>query len=437
MTKRIYISQESTYKEAVAKNYLQDKRLTTKELDFGIAIPNGKQKGGIYDSNSLKLVATMDRENQKQNIYLDKNYKITNKSDESVIFGGQSYTAFGHLLLEGLSRLWYIIANPRDKRKIIYIKCGDWGEKIGTQTKLYEFFQLLGVDKNRIVIIEKPTKFKHITIPEVSIYCWRSLLYGNYIYTKEYPLIYNYFAQKANELYIEGQKFDKIYLSHSKWEHRAEQHFLNENIYEEFFKNRGYEIIYPEEYSVTQIAYLMNNAKEVATTMGSSSHLALFCKENTRFIILTRDCNTQPPLMPQCLINQAMKLDWFIINANNNYLPSFDQNTGWGVVNFVFTNDFKEFCKDYFGDDFSDEFLQQVDDLAYFKAWTQFYSNPKYYKMFLANLTPFDFVNKMSEVFFGVTLDKNDFAENISNTHKKRKEKWYKRLLRHLKTMKF
>lgn len=430
MTKRVYISQASTYKKAVAENYLSDRVLEIQELDFGIAMPYGEQKGGIYDSQSLKLVATMDREGQRQEFYIDKNTNIS-QSDESVIFGGQSYTAFGHLLLEGLSRLWYIIANPQDKRKIIYIKCGDWGEKIGTKAKLYEFFQLLGVDQNRIIIIEKPTQFKHITIPEISYFCFRG-------YTKEYPLIYRHFAMGANRLCDREQSFDKIYLSHSKWGHRPEQHFLNEQIYEDFFKNRGYKIIYPEEFSVMQIAYLMNNAKEVATTMGSSAHLALFCKKNTRFIILTRECNTQPALIPQCIINEAMNLDWFIINANDNYLPSFDQYTGWGVVNFAFTEDFKEFCKDYFEGDFSEEFSQKVNELGYFKAWTQFYSNPHHFKTILTNLTPFDFVNKMSEVFFGVTLDKNAFVENVSNIpEKKRKEKWYKRFWRHLRTLKF
>lgn len=228
MTKRVYISQASTYKKAVAENYLSDRVLEIQELDFGIAMPYGEQKGGIYDSQSLKLVATMDREGQRQEFYIDKNTNIS-QSDESVIFGGQSYTAFGHLLLEGLSRLWFIIANPQDKRKIIYIKCGDWGEKIGTKAKLYEFFQLLGVDQNRIIIIEKPTQFKHITIPEISYFCFRG-------YTKEYPLIYRHFAMGANRLCDREQSFDKIYLSHSKWGHRPEQHFLNEQIYEDFLK---------------------------------------------------------------------------------------------------------------------------------------------------------------------------------------------------------
>ena len=426
MTKRLYISQKNTYQQAVATNYFSDRELVVQEVGFGIVIPHKKANGGIYDSQNLKLVSTLLARTDKQEVDMDRTLKIEH-SGESVIFGGRYCPDFGHLLLEELSRLWYIAENPQDTRKIIFTDNGSFNKKTIVKERFFEFLRLLNIELDRIIIIDNPTKFAHITIPEASYFLWRN-------YTKEYPQIYRHFAAGANQMCVKQQTFDKIYLSHAKWGHRAEQCFLNEQIYEEFFRNRGYEIIYPEECSVTKIAYLMNNAKEVATTMGSTAHLALFCKENTRFVILTRECNTTPALIPQCLINQAMKLDWFIINANHNYLPSFDQGTGWGVVNFAFTDDFKEFCKDYFKEDLEKEFLQKSDDLAYFRAWTEFYSKPEYFKRILSNLTAFDFINKMSEVFFKVTLDKNAFVENALN---KRKEKWYKRILRHLRTMKF
>ncbi len=430
MTKRLYISQKNTYQRAVVTNYFSDRELVVQEVDFGIVIPNKKANGGIYDSQNLKLVSTLLARTDKQEVDMDRTLKLEH-SGESVIFGGRYCPDFGHLLLEELSRLWYIAKNPQDTRKIIFTDNGSFNKKTIVKERFFEFLRLLNIELDRIIIIDNPTKFAHITIPEASYFLWQN-------YTKEYPQIYRHFAAGANQMCVKQQTFDKIYLSHAKWGHRAEQCFLNEQIYEEFFRNRGYEIIYPEECSVTKIAYLMNNAKEVATTMGSTAHLALFCKKNTRFIILTRECNTTPALIPQCLINQAMKLDWFIINANHNYLPSFDQGTGWGVVNFAFTDDFKEFCKDYFKEDFEKEFLQKSDDLAYFRAWTAFYSKPEYFKCILSNLTAFDFINKMSEVFFKVTLDKNAFVENALNTPtKKRKEKWYKRFLGHLRTMKF
>lgn len=444
MTKRVYISQVSTYKEAVAKNYFYNRTLEVQEIDLGIAMPyndgyNQNIYGGVYKNGSLEVVAGMDSEKPYENFYPNKIENLT-YIDESVILCGNHHVHFGHILLIAISRLWYIIQNPQDKRKVIFIGCeiyGKWGESATLTKECYcEFLKLFGIDENRIIFIEKPTQFKHITCPEESLNHNRWEVEG-LGYTKEYPLIYCTFAKNANKLCAKEQTFNKIYLSHSKWGHRPEQHFLNEQIYEEFFKNRGYAIIYPEEFSITKMAYLMSNAKEVATTMGTTAHFALLCKPNTTFIVLTRECNSFPPLEIQCLIHQAMNLNWFIVNANHNYLPSFFQNSGWGVANFAFTNDFKEFCEDYFKGNFSNEFSQKVDDLAYFKAFTKFYSNSKYYKMFLANLTPFDFVNKMSEVFYGITLDKNDFVENISDTNKKRKEKWYKRLWRHLKTMKF
>ena len=431
MTKRLYISQDSTYKEAVSRDYFSDRKLKVQEFDDIVAVPDSTMKGGIYSIKTHKMLATMDRESQNQAFCIDESL-VANaiNVDESVIFGGHSYTHFGHLMLEGLSRLWYIAQNPTDTRKIIYIACGEWGEKTATKEKLYEFFTLLNVDKSRVLIIEKPVKFTHISIPEVSYRVWES-------YTKEYPQLYRHLAQGANALCKGELSFDKIYLSHSKWGHRAEQCFLNEQIYENFFKNCGYEIIYPEEHSVTKIAYLMNNAKEVATTMGSTAHLALFCKEKTRFIVLTRECNSSPALTSQCLINQAMNLDWFIINANLNLLPSFDQNTGWGVVNFAFTDDFRAFVGEHFVGDFKSELSQTTDTLAFLKAWVQFYSKPEYFKRILANYTAFDFVNKLSQVLFGTTLDKTLFVESVPTQLTKRKEKWHKRFLRHLKKMKF
>ena len=38
---------------------------------------------------------------------------------ESVIFGGVLMWHFGHFLLECMSRLWYVVENPQDTRKIV------------------------------------------------------------------------------------------------------------------------------------------------------------------------------------------------------------------------------------------------------------------------------------------------------------------------------
>lgn len=157
------------------------------------------------------------------------------------------------------------------------------------------------------------------------------------------------------------------------------------------------------------MAFLMDNAKEVVADMGSVAHYALFCRAQTRFIVLVREIDWV--VIAQCLIHQAFELDFYLINAAQNYLPSFCNDAGIGVVNFIFTDDFRDFARDYFGRDLSANFTHENDILAYLKAWTKFYSNEEHFKT-IKNLNAFDFVNKLSEVLFHKTLDKNFFVKN-------------------------
>lgn len=374
------------------------------------------EKGGIF-THDFKGVAGFDASGEVPPNATP--IEIYDFIDESVIFAGFSFLAFGHLLLEGLSRLWYIVQNPTDTRKVAFMGLGEWGEKTLTKKCYYTFLKMLKVPKERVIFIEKPTKFRQICVPDVSMASWKAY------FTREYPALYKAFAKGANEL-CEGQpKYDKIYLSHGKWTHRKEQIFLNEQIYEDFFVNLGFELIFPEDLSIEKMAYLVHNASQIATTMGTSAHYALFAKENSRFIILTREASTLPPSFPltaQCLINQAMRTNFFIINANVNFLPSFSQSTGWGVVNFDFTQDFKDFVADNFEGDFSEiyakthkKFLMHDNTKAYLQAFAKFYAQPEHFKRALKGLSAFDFVNKLNEVFFAKTLDKSLFEDDLKS----------------------
>lgn len=417
------------------QNFRLDGKLEVGEFDDAIATNNLPNiQGGIYDGKTFKLVATMDRAPQEQNYTLNSDFE-TKFIDESVIFGGMTWPHFGHFILEGLSRLWYIVKNPMDTRKIIYI-CGEAEIFKFKKQIIYDFFKMLGVDENRLIIIEKPMKFAHISVPNVLFKTDEMYFY------KEYPLVYRAFANGANSIHNGKKYFDKIYISHTKWTHRSEMCFLNEDIYEKFFIQKGFKILYPEEFSVSEMAYYVSNATHIATTMGTTSHYALFARRGTRFIVLTREANARhyskdfTTLTSQCILHQAMELDWFIIDANLNFLPSFDQGNGFGVVNYYFTQDFMDFANDHL-DGFNPQFDYQKDPLEYVRAWVRMCANPSNYDIIIATLTPFDFLNKASEVLLGESLNKESFIKDIPFSPKKHKEKWHKRFWRHLKKMKF
>lgn len=383
------------------RDFWRDSQPKIAEFDNAIATSDRQGvKGGIYDDRH-KLVATMDRQAQNQNFALNADFEA-DFVDESVIFGGMSIPHFGHLMLEGFSRLWYLLENPQDERKIIYMSDRTWSES--AKHTVYSFFELLNVDKSRVLIVEKPTKFAHISVPEISFGAWS-------FYTKGYQKLCERFMQNANTLLCGKKSYEKIYLSHTKWNKNQPFHrFLNEDIYEKFFAQKGFKVLYPEEFSVSEMVYYVSNATQIATTMGSLSHYGLFARRGTRFMVITSEANARSlsngfaALTPQCVIHQMKELDWFIIDANLNFLPSFDLYSGWGAVNFYFTQDFIDFANDYLGG-FDPKFDYQKDPLDYIKAWVRVCADPKHYEKILSNLTPFDFLNKASEVLLGETLD--------------------------------
>lgn len=94
---------------------------------------------------------------------------------------------------------------------------------------------------------------------------------------------------------------------------------FNEQYFEAFFASKGYEIIYPETLSLVEQIQLVSNAEEVASSLGTLSHWALFCRPGTKFTMLTRVDETGG-LFVQSLINEMRKIDWYIVDVSINFL---------------------------------------------------------------------------------------------------------------------
>lgn len=341
--KRIYISKDNEWEKYISKEYRSDRKLVVDQIYNGIILPPryygrpaGSYEGGVCDEN-FKYVAGVERECRSSKAFpryygMGKSYEVDKADifyrDEHVIFGGGLIGHFGHFMLESLpGRLWYIIEHPEDKRKIAFVTIKqqyNW---------FYEFFNLLGIEKNRIIMIDRPTQFASVTVPEECIHSW-------YNYTDEYKKVYREVAKRANECCRDKKlAYSKIYLGHRKWGQGSD--CIGESNFENFFENMGYKVIEPQDYTVAEQIYMVNNADEIVTTMGSLAHFALFAKPNAKFIMLTREYKSC--IVAQCLVNQASETDWYIVNVNNNFLPA---NRTYGPVNMALTEDFKEFCRD-------------------------------------------------------------------------------------------
>lgn len=314
--------------------------------------------GGVFDAD-FGFVAGMFRGNPPNNgVYGVHGIYAVNeieKIDEEVIFGGALVGLFGHLILDSLSRMWYILKNRDDKRKIVFLlirKEHSW---------FYPFFDLLDIPRERIIILRKPTLYKKVIIPDESVHSW-------YNYTKEYLVPYDYIRSK-----IKNSDIKKIYLTRSKFDETLRKtsvrYLCNERYFEKYFENKGYKIIEPEEYSVEDQISMISSAENIVSTLGTLSHFALFCKPGVKFTMLTRVDNAT--LYPQCLINEAKQIDWYIVDVSMNFLPI--QNRTNGVCLLGETKYWRQFVKEKYGEIINTNSWKEASN-DYVEKWCRFYS---------------------------------------------------------------
>ncbi|MBR1729793.1 MAG: glycosyltransferase family 61 protein [Selenomonadaceae bacterium] len=361
------MSNYDQWSDLVNKKFLSERKLNVQIIENGIILPakdlgRAVYGGGVFSKEGEFIAGFFRKKPPKNTVFgVQGAYEIEElyESDEEVIFGGALISLFGHFILESLGRMWYILKNPGDKRKIIFLLVKE------EQEWFYQFFKLLDIDINRIEILKKPTHYRKIIIPDESIHSW-------YDYTEEYLVPYNYIRDK-----IKVSDIKKLYLTRSKVHLKGREidrlngntYLCNEEYFEQFYKGKGYKVISPEKFPVEEQISMVAGADEVVSTLGSLSHWALFCKSKTKFTMLARvDDDT---LYPQCLINEAKNIDWRIIDVSMNFLPL--QNRGTGVCLLGETKYWKRFVEEFYNEKiFSEYWREKIDE--YVSNWCYYCS---------------------------------------------------------------
>ena len=106
-------------------------------------------------------------------------------------------------------------------------------------------------------------------------------------------------------------------------------------------------------------------ADEIAATLGTLTHRAIFCKPNTKLIMLDRTDSYVSLL--QCLINEVSGVEYYIVDASKNFMYA---NRHIGVCMLGSNKYWKAFVADYFG-----EQIDEDDDAPYFNDALENYVN--------------------------------------------------------------
>lgn len=303
----------SQYQAASKVDYYRSGRSDMSAVENAVVLPcvkrrdaNGKSVfvGGVIDAKGKFFtpsahIHSLDDEtgSLKQGYEFDCSSVV--EDGRTVIYGGILYDHFGHSLVESLNRLWYVLDQDDKETPVVFLT--ESGRSLCPQ--IADMFSLLKLD-GRLMFITRPIRFAKVIVPGQS-----GVLAG--YYTDDFLRPFDAICAA-----VEAKPFDKVYLSRRRFKGGIK--IYGEDKLEKTFKANGFKVIYPERLSLREQISYIKGAKEIASVMGSATHLSLFAKEGTKNIVLER---TEHINKEQILINQARKLDWRSVSANMNYLP--------------------------------------------------------------------------------------------------------------------
>lgn len=281
----LYVNKDKIkeYKDNEKRDYLRKKPLTVKKVDKGIILPaKGDPSvswalGGVLDEHGEFVKESHTRNEHVFGGKYEYNQQTLEFVDETVVFMGPFICHWGHFICDQISRLWYILPDIK-KYRVAY--CGwNWGNE---QTSLWgnflEFMHLLGLSDDQLLDIKQPTQFQAVIIPEFSY------IQGDY-YTEEFKDIYRRITSNVN--ITDAEKYSHIYFTRRRFSEAIRKERGEAEI-EALFEANGYKILAPEQLTLSQQIYYMNNCEYMAAISGSITHNLLFAKEGQKVIVLNK-----------------------------------------------------------------------------------------------------------------------------------------------------
>lgn len=204
------------------------------------------------------------------------------KVRETVIYIGFLLPEWGNTITDSIKKLWYLQTDEgkallQQGVQIVYVTF----ENQPLKKYQLELFRLAGFDATQWHQILQPTEFTEVIVP------------GNSLVTDPQDIRFYYpeFAatvqsiKSAALLRNTAPALEKVYLTRTHWSRKNDS---NERLIERLFADSGFQVIAPEQLSVSEQIRLMAQARVVAATEGSVAHNALFMTAGCELIVLQK-----------------------------------------------------------------------------------------------------------------------------------------------------
>lgn len=178
--------------------------------------------------------------------------------DCDVVYFGMFFNHWGHFLVDLIGRLWYFAKNRDCKLKLAYLGAEE------PKGNFLEFFSLLGIEKEDLLHITTPTRFKNVIVPQ---YSCKSCGW----YSDEYRSIFDsMIAAVENEGYVPADlpSLEKVYFTRLAFG-KAKSTEIGEDKIAKWMETNGFSLIAPEKLSVRDQIYVWNHAGHIVCLDGS------------------------------------------------------------------------------------------------------------------------------------------------------------------------
>ena len=338
--------------EALQKNRHLKKSLGFQFVSNATVLPHksisgGRQGGGVLDSENTYIPNTGFSSYEPESIQY---------SNETVIYLGNFYVIWGHMITDNLRRIWFLRSEIYKKYftncRIIYLPQDDFEfEKTPYHFHFAKILYILGIDYKNLYPVKEATIYKNLILPDESFY---NISGKGKHFTNEYletiDTIRQHFLKYYGTLHYSSLPFKKVYFFHGMREQVGEERLAA------YFQSKGYVIINPYKFSFEEELAILVNCESFASPIGSTAHNSIFLRDNAEVILIPRAGGFLTDY--QEALNQLHDLRITYIDST---LSIFSK--GWDKAFFYFiSNNLKR----YFGDEVSEEAQFNEEDFKTF-----------------------------------------------------------------------
>lgn len=201
--------------------------------------------------------------------------------EDDCVYFGPLIPHYGHFIVSSLARAWFVQNNWSRHQKIICHSDFAPGEHFAN-TFMGRLVSSLGLDTSCFIRPDQATFFKNVTIPGPA-FIEQRLAHTNFIAPMH--AIGDALLRDVNI----SRQSRPAYFSKSKLSPPAVAKLSNENLIDEYLKEAGVDVYYPEQLSLSEQIKIFASYDKILGFAGSSFHTHVFVRNPPRITCATYD----------------------------------------------------------------------------------------------------------------------------------------------------